>query len=86
MLNSSIQHITLSIGEKRELVFLNESDMDWHIVQEVQIPDEVVNILAFPYKSCFIPKGNGKILLSFRDKLSRNRMIIINNNKFISND
>ena len=34
MLNSSIQHITLSIGEKRELVFLNESDMDWHIVQE----------------------------------------------------
>lgn len=34
MLNSSIQHITLSIGEKRELVFLNESDMNWHIVQE----------------------------------------------------
>lgn len=34
MLNSSIQYITLSIGEKRELVFLNESDMDWHIVQE----------------------------------------------------
>lgn len=34
MLNSSIQHITLSIGEKREFVFLNESDMDWHIVQE----------------------------------------------------
>ena len=34
MLNSSIQHITLSIGEKRELVFLNESDMDWHIVQK----------------------------------------------------
>lgn len=34
MLNSSIQHITLSIGEKRELVFLNESDMDWHIVQD----------------------------------------------------
>lgn len=34
MLNSSIQHITLSIGEKRELVFLNESDMDWHIIQE----------------------------------------------------
>lgn len=34
MLNSSIQHITLSIGEKRELVFLNESDMNWYIVQE----------------------------------------------------
>ena len=34
MLNSSIQHITLSIGEKRELVFLNELDMNWHIVQE----------------------------------------------------
>ena len=61
-------------------------ETDWHIVQEVQIPNEVINILAFPYKSCFIPKGNGKILLSFRDKLSRNRMIIINNNKFISND
>lgn len=34
MLNSSIQHITLSIGEKRELVFINESNMNWHIVQE----------------------------------------------------
>lgn len=34
MLQSSIQHITLSAGEKREIVFINEVNMDWHIVQE----------------------------------------------------
>ena len=34
MSQSNIQHITLSPGEKRELVFINEPNMDWHIVQE----------------------------------------------------
>jgi Fe-S cluster assembly protein SufD len=31
---SSIQHTTLSAGEKRELIFINEPNMHWHIVQE----------------------------------------------------
>lgn len=31
---SNIQHITLSPGEKRELVFLNEPNVDWHITQQ----------------------------------------------------
>jgi Fe-S cluster assembly protein SufD len=34
MSQSNIQHITLSPGEKRELVFLNEPNVDWHITQE----------------------------------------------------
>ena len=34
MTQSSIQHITLPAGETRELVFINEPNMDWHIVQQ----------------------------------------------------
>ena len=34
MLKSSTQYITLAAGETRELVFINESNMDWHITQE----------------------------------------------------
>lgn len=34
MTQSSIQHITLSAGETRELIFINEPNMNWHIVQE----------------------------------------------------
>ena len=34
MTQSSIQHITLSAGEAREFVFINEPDTHWHIVQE----------------------------------------------------
>ena len=34
MTQSSIQHITLSAGEKRDLIFINEPNMNWHIVQE----------------------------------------------------
>lgn len=33
MTQSSIQHITLSAGEKRDLIFINEPNMNWHIVQ-----------------------------------------------------
>ena len=29
-----LNHITLHTGETRELVFINEPNMDWHIVQE----------------------------------------------------
>ena len=34
MTQSSIQHITLAAGETRELVFINEPNTHWHIVQE----------------------------------------------------
>lgn len=55
-------------------------ESDWHIVREVEMPKEIKDIMTFPYKSCYIPNQNGNILLSFRDKKSRNRMIILNNN------
>lgn len=53
---------------------------DWHVIKEIEMPDIIKGIAQFPYKSCFIPKSDGKILLSFRDKKDRNRMIILNNN------
>lgn len=56
-------------------------ETDWHITREVQMPEEIKDIVAFPYKSCYIPNGKGAILLSFRDKKSRNRLIIINKQK-----
>lgn len=65
MLNSSIQHITLSIGEKRELVFLNESDMNWHIVQEadsflrVHILFLSENDVTAQWQSKFLVEQNG---------------------------
>lgn len=34
MQKSSTQYITLAAGETRELVFVNESNVDWHITQE----------------------------------------------------
>lgn len=54
-------------------------DSKWNIVREIEMPDEIKEIVTFPYKSCYIPKQDGNILLSFRDKKSRNRMIILNN-------
>lgn len=33
---------------------------------DIVIPDEIKDVMAFPYKSCIIPDSN-KILLSFRD-------------------
>lgn len=51
----------------------------WNIVREVEMPQSIKEIMTFPYKSCYIPKQNGNILLSFRDKKSRNRMIVLNN-------
>ena len=34
MLNSLTRYITLAAGETRELVLINESNIDWHVVQE----------------------------------------------------
>ena len=34
MTQPSIQHLTLSAGEAREFVFINEPDTHWHIVQD----------------------------------------------------
>ena len=53
-------------------------DSEWIIVREVEMPEEIKGVVTFTYKSCFIPRSNGKILLSFRDMKSRNRYIIIN--------
>lgn len=58
----------------------NGVETDWHFIKEIKMPEAIKEILAFPYKSCFIPRQKGKILLSFRDKKSRNRMMIISNN------
>lgn len=55
----------------------NGLDAEWNIISEVKMPDNIKDIVAFPYKSCYIPHEKGKILLSFRDKRSRNRLIIV---------
>lgn len=48
----------------------------WSIGEEIKIPETLNSIIKFPYKSCFNPQ-NGKIILSFRDKKNRNRIIEI---------
>lgn len=53
---------------------------NWHVAKEVEVPPLLQGEMQFPYKSCYIPKGKGSILLSFRDKKSRNRLIIIDQN------
>lgn len=51
----------------------------WHITKEVEMPIEIREVIKFPYKSCYIPQGEGSILLSFRDMKNRNRLCIIKN-------
>ena len=51
----------------------------WMIEKEVKMPKEVGSQILFPYKSCFIPKTEGHILLSFRDTMRRNRLYTIDN-------
>lgn len=48
----------------------------WEIREEVTMPDSKKDSIWFPYKSCYNPQTM-KILLSFRDKKSRNRLIEI---------
>ena len=55
----------------------NGLNVEWHIIKEIEMPDDIKDIVAFPYKSCYIPQEKGKILLSFRDKKSRNRLMIV---------
>lgn len=55
----------------------NGEGENWHIIKEIEVPEEIKYVIAFPYKSCFIPKESGAVLFSFRDKKSRNRLIII---------
>ena len=47
MSQSNIQHITLSPGEKRELVFLNEPNVDWHITQQ-EGSSLLLHVIALP--------------------------------------
>lgn len=62
----------------------NGVETDWYIVKAVDMPDAIKCIISFPYKSCYIPKGNGAIILSFRDKKNRNRLLVINNSKILN--
>ena len=54
--------------------------INWYVEDEVYIPNNLKSIMKFPYKSCFIPNTN-KILLSFRDKKDRNRLVQIARNQ-----
>ena len=47
MSQSKIQHITLSAGKKRELVFINESHVDWHITQH-EGSSLLLHVIALP--------------------------------------
>lgn len=55
----------------------NQNSADWFVINEVKIPERLKGIMAFPYKSCYIPKREGDILLSYRDTKNRNRLVII---------
>lgn len=46
----------------------------WILKKEVPMPETLLGIIKFPYKSCYNPM-NGKILLSFRDVQDRNRLV-----------
>lgn len=47
MSQSNIQHITLSPGEKRELVLINEPNVDWHITQQ-EGSSLLLHVIALP--------------------------------------
>lgn len=51
--------------------------LSWQITSEIKSPSSIEGEVLFPYKSCYVPKGKGQVLLSFRDKKSRNRLIIV---------
>ena len=51
---------------------------NWIAIKVVEMPEEIKDVVTFPYKSCYIPNGKGDIMLSFRDKKSRNRLVILN--------
>lgn len=89
---SSNDYGKLLRNDKLEGLFLYVSKMDryttklcratsqdfinWYVGDEVYIPENLKRIMKFPYKSCFIPNTNN-VLLSFRDKKGRNRLIQI---------
>lgn len=53
---------------------------DWIVDEEIVMPEYLNGIIKFPYKSCYNPQTR-KILLSFRDKKNRNRLVEIDNIK-----
>ena len=68
-----------SINNSRNLKLfhaISDDNIHWHIENEISIPSNLTDIIQFPYKSCFIPNSN-KVLLSFRDKKNRNRLIVM---------
>lgn len=63
-------------GEPFKLFYATGSIIDgdgWTLHNEIIICDKIKRTAKFVYKSCFVPY-NGKILLSFRDKLDRYRL------------
>ena len=69
----------ISAKDSRDIKLYYASSIDnlhWNIDKEIPMPDKIKHIIQFPYKSCFIPNSD-QILLSFRDKNSRNRIIQI---------
>ena len=46
-MESSIQYITIAAGEKREMILFNETNINWHIVQE-QNSTLLLHIIALP--------------------------------------
>ena len=71
-----------SINNSRNLKLfhaISDDNINWRIENEISTPSNLTDIIQFPYKSCFIP-NTSKVLLSFRDKKNRNRLIEINVN------
>ena len=68
----------LKMGDMRLFEIRNDQNSnDWIVINEVKVPERLKSIIAFPYKSCYIPQKEGDILLSYRDAKSRNRLTII---------
>lgn len=57
-----------------DVVYDQETNI-WRVNGEVNIPEQARDEVRFLYKSCFIPETK-KVLLSYRDKKNRNRLIV----------
>jgi hypothetical protein len=52
---------------KLQYAVLDAKSLEWNIICDIKIPQEIDEIVKIPYKSCFVPGEDKKILLSFRD-------------------
>lgn len=79
--NTNMRGLFLYVDQKDNKhlkLFMSESvdGHHWRIACEVIIPKSLSQIIKFPYKSCYNPE-DGRILLSFRDKKDRNRLVLL---------